>query len=150
MSSFNRTNKRKAIATSKFYFFDLGVVRALLNKRNIISKTDADFGLFFESFIFQELNAYSSYNRIKDVQYWRSKSNFEVDFIFNDQYAIEVKSTSRVTNEDLNGLKVLSEEKMLKSYYLVSFDKKEQQWQNINCMYWENFLKLLYSGKLLN
>jgi predicted AAA+ superfamily ATPase len=145
--SFSKTNIRKAISTSKFYFFDIGVVRAILGK-NEIKTSDADYGDFFEAYIFQELSCYSSYHRLADVKYWRSKSNFEVDFILDDRIAIEVKTTKRVSAADLKGLKALAEEKLLQKYILVSFDKKKQVYDGIQCLYWENFLDQLMEGSL--
>ncbi|MGZ3742668.1 MAG: ATP-binding protein [Pseudobdellovibrionaceae bacterium] len=145
--AFEKTNIRKAISTSKFYFFDLGVVRAILGKGRI-QKSDADYGDYFESYIYQELNCYSSYHKLSEVKYWRSKSNFEVDFIFDDSVAIEVKATTRVISQDLRGLKALSEEKLLKRYLLVSQDKKNQTIDGIQCIYWEDFLNQLADGKI--
>lgn len=145
--SFSKTNIRKAISTSKFYFFDIGVVRAILGK-NEIKPSDADYGDFFEAYLFQELSCYSSYHRLADVKYWRSKSNFEVDFILDDRIAIEVKSTKRVSSDDLKGLKALAEEKLMQKYILVSFDKKEQVYDGIHCLHWENFLDRLMDDSL--
>lgn len=145
--AYQKTNLRKSISASKFYFFDLGVVRALLGK-NEIQASDADYGDFFEAYIFQELNCYTSYNRLSDVKYWRSKSGFEVDFILNDQIAVEVKTTRRVSADDLKGLRALSEEKRIKKYYLVSFDKKNQFIGDIECVYWEDFLDRLTAGQI--
>lgn len=147
LQSFQKTNKRKAISTSKFYFFDLGVVRALLGKGEI-KKSDSDYGDYFESYIFQELSAHTSYHRLAPLKYWRSKSNFEVDFVFNDKIAIEVKSTSRVTKDDIKGLIALSEENLLDKYILVSFDKKNQVMNQVQCLYWEDFLDHLSTGNI--
>lgn len=145
--AFKKTNLRKAISTSKFYFFDLGVVRAILGKKKI-KKSDADYGDYFESYIFQELSCYASYNKLQELKYWRSKSNFEVDFIFDDRVAIEVKATTRVTSQDLKGLKALAEEKLLDKYFLVSQDRKNQIIDGIQCLYWEDFLEQLWNSKI--
>lgn len=147
VGSFDKTNIRKAIATSKFYFFDLGVVRAILGKKKI-NKSDADYGDYFESYIFQELSCYSSYHKLEDIKYWRSKSNFEVDFIFDGRVAVEVKATKKVSSDDLKGLKALAEEKLLKKYFLISFDKKNQVYGQIHCLYWEDFLDQLAQGQI--
>ena len=142
LPSFNETKKRKAITTAKFYFFDLGIVRCLLDK-GAIRKSDSDFGSYFESYLCQELMAYTSYRKLSPLKYWRSTSNFEVDFIFDDRIGIEIKSTSRVTSDDLKGLKALQEEELLQDYFLVSMDKVGQQWNGVNCIYYEDFLDLL-------
>lgn|GEM_PF-5063513 len=59
-----------------------------------------------------ELRAYLSCTKSrKKLQYWRSKSQFEVDFIVGESLAIEVKSAKRVSQRDHRGLKAISEEK---------------------------------------
>lgn len=145
--SYQKTNQRKAISTSKFYFFDLGVVRALLGKSEI-RQSDMDYGDYFEAYIFQELSCNSSYHKLADVKYWKSKSGFEVDFIFNDNIAIEVKSSKRISADDLKGLRALAEEKLMKHYFLISFDKKNQFIDEIECLYWEDFLDRLAAGEI--
>jgi predicted AAA+ superfamily ATPase len=145
--SFEKTNIRKAISTSKFYFFDLGVVRALLDKGKI-KKSDADYGDYFETYMFHELSSYCDYHKLAPLKYWRSKSNFEVDFILNDSMAIEIKATQKVNTEDLKGLKAIKEEKLLKKYLLISHDKKNQKIDGIECLYWEDFLDQLWAGDI--
>lgn len=145
--AFAKTNIRKAISTSKFYFFDLGVVRSILRKKEL-DRNDDEYGHYFEAYIFHELNSYTSYRRLSPLKYWRSKSNFEVDFILDDRIAIEVKSSQRVQAEDLKGLVALAEEKKLEKYYLISNDKKNQIFNKIKCIYWEDFLDLLYADQI--
>jgi predicted AAA+ superfamily ATPase len=143
--AYDGTKKRKAISTSKFYFFDLGVVRSLLG-RGEINKNDADFGEFFESYLAHELMAATSYQRLAPLKYWRSKSNFEVDFIFDDRIAIEVKTTKKVNSDDIKGLKALAEEGLMEALYLVSMDSKEQVWDGVTCLPWPIFLDRLAAG----
>jgi predicted AAA+ superfamily ATPase len=145
--SFEKSKIRKAISTSKFYFFDLGVVRAILDKAEI-KKTDSDYGDYFEAFIFHELWSFSSYHKLADIKYWRSKSNYEVDFILDNRVAIEVKSTKRVVESDLKGLRAFAEEKLMEKYFLISFDKIEQNWHGVECLHWESFLLKLNSLKI--
>ncbi len=139
--------KRKNIQTSKMYFFDMGVTRTLL-KRDILREADADWGEFFESFIFQELYAYTSYNRLNTLRYWQSKSFFEVDFILNDEIAIEVKATKKIIQNDLKGLTALQDENKCKKYYIVSRDDKRQWFGNIEALPWYEFLEKMWSNDL--
>jgi uncharacterized protein len=143
----SKTRKRKSLATGKFYFFDIGVTRALQGRKAIIDK-DADFGAAFESYIFHELQTYSDYHGLPPVNYWRSKSGFEVDFILADSLAVEVKATRRVASEDLRGLQALAEEKLLKRYYLVCRESRPQIIGNIEVLPWEIFLQRLWDGDL--
>ena len=107
---YQKTTKRKAVATEKFYFFDTGVARSLARARDIQQATPA-FGKALEHLIYLELLAYRDYTQ-KDVAlyYWRSQSPFEFEFVINDSIAIEVKASARVANQDMKGLKALAEE----------------------------------------
>ena len=62
LPAWTRTVRRKAVETAKFYFFDTGVVRAL-RRRPRIGETSADFGEFFEQYVFMELRAWIDYRR---------------------------------------------------------------------------------------
>jgi predicted AAA+ superfamily ATPase len=84
----------------KVYLHDTGLLAAMLNLTSdaIIKPgrifTDY-FGIFIENFVSQELTAYDK----KELFYWTSKSDAEVDFIFQYKdhiYPVEVKGgTSR-------------------------------------------------------
>lgn len=108
--AFIKSVKRKAIQTSKFYFFDLGVVRCLL-KRKEMKEYDADF---------------------------------EVDFILDEQIAIEVKATQKVSSNDFKNILALKEENICSDYYLVSRDPHEQVFKGIKCLPYNKFLEKLW------
>jgi len=50
-----------------------------------------------------EIRAFLSYTR-KNIKmcYWRSTSQFEVDLILGDLWAIEIKSTQSISDKHLN------------------------------------------------
>jgi len=54
LPSWNRSHKRKAIETAKFYLFDIGVVRALLRRPPLVPKSQ-ELGSALEHFLFHEL-----------------------------------------------------------------------------------------------
>ena len=108
-----KTKKRKAYASSKFYMFDLGVIRHLLGFDKIESGS-TEYGKFFETYMAMEMRAYIGYKlkeklNVTSISYWRSLSGFEVDFILMEKVAIETKTTRRHTSRDLKGLKALKE-----------------------------------------
>ncbi len=45
-----------------------------------------------------------------ELSYWRSERGFEVDFIYDNRFAIEIKSSRSVTQKDLAGLISLEDE----------------------------------------
>lgn len=126
IETWKHTKKRKPIATSKYYFFDWGVVRKIQKLGNINLGSPLA-GPAFESYIFHELMSYCHYNNSNDLCYWRTQSMDEVDFILNSEIAIEVKASKNISPKDLKGLIKLSEEENLKSYYLVYMGDKEMK-----------------------
>jgi uncharacterized protein len=107
---YRKTVKRKAVATAKFYFFDIGVVNAILDRRHISPQTDT-FGRVLEHQVFLELRAYLDYRRGSEpLTFWRSLSKMEVDFVIGDSLAIEVRATQHVSNSELRPLRALAEE----------------------------------------
>jgi len=145
--AFTKTGKRKAMTSPKFYFFDMGVVRALRRFERVQQGTK-EFGDFFEHFIFLELRAWIDYTHpTYTLHYWRSTSGFEVDFILNQKIAIEVKSTHRP--KEFKGLKALGEENIMDKYLMVCHVKELYLEGNIMVYPWEKFLEDLWAGKIL-
>ena len=147
---FLSTTKRKAVTRAKYYIFDVGVVNSLTHRGRVEFKSEL-FGRLFEHFIALELRAFLSYRCIElPLQYWRTSSDFEVDFIMGDKLAIEVKGTDYVTDKHLKGLRALKEEGMIHTYGVVSLDPHDRVTQDgIHIWSWTSFLQKLWSGELL-
>lgn len=117
---FQKTKKRKPVATSKYYFFDVGVANYLMNRRQILEGS-AEYGQALEHLLMLEIKAYLDYERIDEpLCFWRSQSQFEVDCIVGSQVAIEFKAAVNVTDYDLKGLRALGEELTLKRRIVVT------------------------------
>ncbi|HCU24680.1 MAG TPA: AAA family ATPase, partial [Deltaproteobacteria bacterium] len=93
LEPWRRSRQRRLIETSKFYFFDVGLVRALTGMRKIQEGTE-EFGRQFEHFLIEEIRAYLSYREIHlPLSFWRTSTQLEVDLIVGDmESAIEFKS----------------------------------------------------------
>ena len=154
LPAFLATKKRKAMATSKFYLFDCGVTNALLGRKEVAQGTP-EYGKMLEQAIFLEIKAYLDYNQIdKKLEYWRSTSQFEVDFLIyknlNDIVAIEVKSTANPSTRDLKGLKALEEDHPLKKKIIVcNTDKPRKIKDNIEVLPIPEFLERLWKGSII-
>lgn len=131
--------KRKPLASSKYYFFDIGVVSALQGRHAIAPRTP-EFGAAFESWIFHELVAHRDYRGGDEIRHWRSDSGFEVDFILGDHTAIEVKATDNVTDRDLRPLQALAEEKKLKHYLCVCAEPRPRRVGAVEVVPYADFL----------
>jgi predicted AAA+ superfamily ATPase len=141
------TEKRKPIESKKFYFFDCGVARALRGEATPRMKTP-QMGGVFENYIHHELTSYSHERRCEPLNYWRSTSKFEVDFILNKKIAIEAKAKSVITTEDLKGLRALREENQMSRYYVVSFVERARKEDFIEILPVKEFLTRLWHDDL--
>ena len=148
---YGKTRKRKAITKSKFFFFDLGVARKAVGAQPPADGT-SDFGKSFENYIECELRAYLDYNEIDDeLAYWRSTSNFEVDFVIGDSVAIETKTTRTPSSTDLKGLRALKEEGIFSTYILVCRTPVPERLDDgIMIMPFEYFLDRLWKGEIIS
>ncbi len=149
LPAWTKSRRRKAIVTSKFYFFDTGVTHALAGTEALDRNSDL-YGKSFEQWVGMELRAYLGYRRRDEgLAYWRSVSQHEVDFIVGDHTAIEVKATRKVTGRDLRGLQAIAEEKRFQRLLLVSEDRLPATHGAIRCLPWSHFAEELWADKLL-
>jgi predicted AAA+ superfamily ATPase len=142
------SNKRKCISSGKFYFFDLGVLNSILQRKSISSKTK-EYGKLFEHFIYLEIKAYINYfSQDSKVEFWRIDEETEVDFIINEEIAIEVKSADLIQDKHLKGLINFIGKGPIKKHIIVSLDKQNRKIGLIEVMPYSDFLHQLWDGKL--
>jgi len=147
LPAYTGTHKRKAIETAKFYFFDTGVVRAL-RRLPVIQENSADFGEFFEHFIFLELRAWIDYRSPRsELSYWRSRSGFEVDFLLDRRIAIEVKGARTAHEKHTGGLRAIMEEGTVERAIVVCRERRPRKQGNIDILPWEYFLGQLWADR---
>lgn len=147
LPAWTESNRRKAISTGKFYFFDPGVTH-ILSGTEVLDRNSHLYGKAFEQFIGMEIRAYLSYKRKKvQLSYWRSVHGYEVDFLMGRQTAVEVKASQKISQRDFKGLKALEEEKVFKNYVLVSQDPINTRENHFQALFWKDFLKDLWEDK---
>ena len=143
--AYTETRKRKAVSTSKYYLFDIGLARHLQGRSGLPVGT-VEYGEAFESLVLQEIKAFCDYHLLEPPMYWRSKSQFEVDFIVG-KFAVEVKAKKAVSRRDLRGLLALREENALSDYVLVSLEPMARRVDGIDILPWRQFLARLWGGE---
>ncbi len=144
LPAWRKSRKRKPLASSKFYFFDVGVA-SILQGRSFRPGTP-EFGEGFESYLMHELMSYRDYVSGEPLCFWRSTSGFEVDFIMGDHTAIEVKAKENVSAHDLKGLRALAEERKLKRYLCVSLEPRTRTVEGVRILPFREFLEALWEG----
>jgi predicted AAA+ superfamily ATPase len=145
----NKKKKRRLIETFKFYFFDTGIVNALLNRKELIKGT-TEYGHLFEHFIINECLAYSKYSG-KDfpLYFYRTASGNEVDLILGEgEVAIEIKA-SESSNYKIKGLHIFSDEHKPKKKIIVSMEKFPRKNNDILILPYKDFLKMLWDEEII-
>lgn len=144
---FKKRQSRQVITRSpKFYLFDTGVA-GVVTKRVLSEEKGEIFGKAFEHFILLELLAYRSYKE-KDfeIEFWRTKSGIEVDFILgNGEMAIEVKGKSQIVSKDLRPIRSFRDEFSPKEAIVVCNEPAERIVDNIRIVSYRIFLEKLWA-----
>jgi len=99
-----------------------------------------------------ELLAHRVYSELNyDVNFWRTKSGLEVDFVLgHGEVAIEVKGTNRVDNTDLRPLKTFCREYRPSRAIVVCNESAARLHEGIHILPWRDFLKLLWNGEVIS
>lgn len=141
-------------ATPKFYFFDIGLISALKNS-NISTLKGAEAGSRLEHYIFLELMAYKNLNNLLfSIEYWRTKSGYEVDFILDKgKVAVEVKISNNIHTTELKALKAFANDNPESLCFVVSMELKVRKidinGRCITVLPVEEFLRRLWNGSIV-
>ena len=152
LPSFTLRPKRRIIKSPKFYFRDVGVVNHLA-RRSTIEAGSEIFGKAFENWIFHEISIHTRYSGLfYDLSYWRLSSQIEVDFILgNAEIAIEAKGKSRITKDDLKGLRQFKiDHPEVRHTLVVCMDDRSRKTDDgIEIVGYKEFISSLWDGKWL-
>ncbi len=148
---YKKRQERQVISkAAKFYLFDVGVSGAI-SKRHIQEERGELFGRALEHFIFMELSAYNSYRELGfDINFWRTKSGLEVDFILgNGEVALEIKGSGNIQNRDMHALKTFSQDYSPRLSIIVCNEREERISGDVKILPWEKFLIQLWDGRII-
>lgn len=150
LPAYQKTVKRKPVATAKFYFFDVGVANTL-RRTGVVEEGSEAYGRALEHLIFLELRSYLDYHRLdEELTYWRSRSQLEVDFVVGNNVAVEVKAKGRVSDRDYRGLIALDEEVRLKRKIVVCNEKRCRMTDSgVQILPVAQFLAELWAGEIV-
>ena len=142
VKAWERSKKRKPLVSSKYYFFDVGVASALQGR--LVRPGTPEFGAAFETWLLHELVSYRDYVSGEPVNYWRSTSGFEVDFVLGNHTAIEIKAKETVSPQDLKSLRILGEERKFKRYLCVCLERRKRRVEGVLVLPYGEFLEALW------
>ena len=143
--SFSKSDRRRLVQCPRFFFFDLGVLNALLSNFNV---SQDRVGALFEHLIFNQIvHGAVTVDKNFRISSYRTEHGAEVDFIVELEgkvYAIEVKASKNIGVSDLRGFQSFKEffKKSHKSYvaYLGNYAKKIN---DITILPWTQLIKEL-------
>lgn len=132
---FTKRAKRELIASSKFYYFDVGVYRSI-RPRGPLDIGDEIDGAGLETLFLQHLRAYNDYDRLGyKFYYWRTRGGLEIDFIAYGErglFAFEIKRKNTYQKSDLSGLKEFRKDYPMAKCYLVYGGARKEYMDDIN------------------
>lgn len=141
---FDKRAKRALTAHPKFYYFDVGVFRSL-RPAGPLDRPEMIEGAALEGLVAQHLRAWNAYRGEKNKLYfWRTPSGTEVDFVVYGRevfWAVEVKNTNKIRDNDLSGLRTFKHDYPQSKAYLVHRGKERWMKHGIPCVPCEEFLK---------
>jgi predicted AAA+ superfamily ATPase len=141
-------------STPKFYLFDVGVA-AYLARRSYRAARGAEAGQAFEHFVLMELLAYRAYRQPRlEIQYWRTKTGLEVDFVLDrGRVAVETRIGRQPGGRDLRGLRAFVGEHTPAAAYVVCTTARpfwiEGTVPPIDVLPWQTFIERLWSDDLV-
>jgi predicted AAA+ superfamily ATPase len=148
---FHRSIRKRQSQKSKFYFFDLGVKRALERTLSspVIERTSA-YGHAFEHFFILECLRLNDYFR-KDFRfsYLMTKEGVEIDLIIErpgmSTVLVEIKSTTHVDDTGLTGIKGLQREIPNSELLVVSREKFSRKLSGVGeIVHWREGIKRIF------
>lgn len=143
---FSKKAKRRLVTHHKFYFFDVGIFRAI-RPQGILDGNEEIEGPSLETLFLQEALAINEYfNYEYQFYYWRTATGLEVDFILYGPkgfMAIEIKRATHINNKSLKGLKAFGEEYPSAKLLLLYCGDYEQNIGNIHVIPISTALKKL-------
>ena len=143
---FSKRAKRQLIAHEKFYYFDVGVYRAL-RPAGPLDQPEEIEGISLEGLVAQHLRAWIAYRNLGErLYFWRTKSGSEVDFVVygNDCFcAWEVKRSTSAHSVDLRSLKSFRQDYPEAEVALLYLGQQSLEIDGIPVIPCEKFLKSL-------
>ena len=140
---FSRRAKRRLISHSKFYFFDVGIFRAL-RPRGILDVESEMEGGALEGLVAQHLRIWTlNQKENHSLSFWHTATKLEVDFVVYGPrgfWAIEVKRSMNLSPDDVKGLAAFQEEYPEAKCLIVNMGKRKENYRGFPVIPVEEFL----------
>ena len=150
LEPFAESVRKRQRQASKFYYFDLGVARALRRSLEIpVSPGTYEYGELFEQFLILEIKRLIDYHRPDwRLSYLRTKDGAEIDLILErpglKRVALEIKSSERIPelgDAPTRSFVELASDLKRSETYVLSRDPVSQKIGGTWCLPWQKALR---------
>lgn len=153
LEPYNSSVRKRFRKSPKFYFFDVGVQRALSRQTtiNLVEETFA-WGNAFEHFVITQIMQLSTYSGNQfEFCFAMSENDVEIDLICDRPgkvpLLVEIKSTKKITAAHVKSLLGLGRDISPDGeLLLLSCDPLSQNMNGVSCLYWRDGLKKYFGG----
>ncbi len=148
---FHRSLRKRQRANPKFYFFDIGVQRALTSDFALeYGRGSMGFGNRFEHFVICEIVRMNEYHQTGfDISFIREDDNYEIDVVLSkangELILIEIKSTDFANEEHSKSLHYFSAQYPEAKKQLWSLDPQQKSFGSVDALYWRNGLNSIFN-----
>jgi uncharacterized protein len=142
-SAFANSERRRLVQHPRYFFFDNGVLNALLESFSVSSDRK---GMLFEHLLFNQLvDSAASHDLPIRISSYRTSNGAEVDFIVElngETWAIEAKSSVSIAKLDTRGLEGFREYYGKPCHLVVAYmGSVEKRSANVSLLPWQALLK---------
>jgi predicted AAA+ superfamily ATPase len=149
LESFHTSVRKRIKVSPKFYFFDLGVSRALSRQLTMkAAKSTSYYGELFERLVVLELYRQESYlNREYRLTFLQTEDDAEIDLVVERPgkplALIEIKSTNQIREDMVRRLAHFQKDFPKASLYCFSNDPIAKKFGKISALPWRKGLSVL-------
>jgi predicted AAA+ superfamily ATPase len=151
LPAYHKSIRKGQAGHPKFYFFDLGVKRAIERSlQDRFSEGSFAYGDAFEHLVIAEVFRLNSYLAGDfRLSYFRTKEGKEIDLILSrgrKTIVIEIKSRSKVDESEVRVLKNLGHELKANEFYYLSNDPFSTNIAGVHCLPWQKGLQRIFNS----
>jgi predicted AAA+ superfamily ATPase len=150
LPSFDLSIRKQQRKAAKFYFFDLGVVKAIRGTLTVpTAPSTYGYGKYFESFVINEIHRLNSYY-LSDfkLSYIRTKTSAEVDLVIRKPDGsitlVEIKSSRAVSTLHAQKLQKFLESIPKASAIILSLDPEYRRIGHVDVYPWQDGIRRIF------
>lgn len=146
---FHESIRRQQVGSSKFYYYDTGIVRCLRGFDGPVVPSTYEYGRLFESFIIGEIVKRNHYRETDyRLSYLKTKDGVEIDLIVQKgskkRYCVEIKSGAVHDLNEFNAAFKLSRDIDGSEFLVLSQNPAPLSNDRIHVMPWQQGIEYLF------